>query len=82
MIKITILSPSGIVFDSDVAHVMFPGTIGRFTVFPLHAPIVSTLKKGDIVCYLPDEEKTVFSIQGGFVEVKDDQATVCVEMLD
>lgn len=81
MIKITILSPSGVVYDSDVAHVMFPGAIGRFSVFPMHAPIVSSLKKGEIECFLPDGEKTVFPIQGGFVEVSNDRATVCVEQL-
>ena len=82
MIKIKIVSQSGVVYDSDVAHVTFPGTVGRFAVYPMHAPIVSALKKGDIVCYSPDEEQTVFPIQSGFVEVKNDQATVCVVLPD
>jgi F-type H+-transporting ATPase subunit epsilon len=82
MIKIKVLSPSGVVYDSDVSHVTFPGAAGGFAVYPMHAPILSALKKGDIVCFSNDEEKTVISIQSGFVEVKNDRATVCVEMSD
>jgi F-type H+-transporting ATPase subunit epsilon len=82
MVKIKVLSPSGVVYDSDVAHVTFPGAIGRFSVYPMHAPIVSSLIKGDIVCFSIDEEETVFPIQSGFVDVKNDEATVCVELLN
>jgi F-type H+-transporting ATPase subunit epsilon len=82
MIKIKIFSPSGVVYDSEVAHVTFPGAIGRVSVYPMHAPIVSSLIKGDIVCFSIDEEETAFTIQSGFVEVKDDQATACVELLN
>ena len=81
MIKINIHTQTGVLFDGEVAHVTFPGEFGRFSVHPLHAPILSTLKKGDIVCFSPDEKETRFSIQNGFVEVKNDQATVCVELL-
>ena len=82
MIQIKIISPFGIMYDADVDHVTFPGTIGQFAVYPMHAPIIATLKKGDIVCYPPDEEPTVLSIQSGFVEVNNDQATVCATLLD
>ena len=82
MIKIIILSPFGVVYDSNTEHIMLPGAIGRFSVFPRHAPLVSTLVKGDIVCYAQNGEKTVFTINNGFVEVKDDRATVCVELFD
>ena len=82
MIKIKVVSPSGTVYDADVAHVTLPGAIGRFAVYPMHAPIISTLIKGEIVCFSTDETQTVFPIQGGFVEVEDDHATVCVEMSD
>jgi len=81
MIKINIHTQTGCLFNGEVAHVTFPGEIGRFSVYPLHAPIISTLKKGDIICYTPDEEQTVFPVQSGFVEVKNDRATVCVELL-
>jgi F-type H+-transporting ATPase subunit epsilon len=79
MIKIKILSPSGTVYDGNVTHVTFPGEAGSFSVYPLHAPIISTLMKGDIICHVSNGEKKNVSIQSGFVEVKDDLITVCVE---
>ena len=81
MIKIDIHTQTGILYNGEVSYVTFPGEFGRFSVYPLHAPIISTLKKGDIICFSPDEEETRFSIQNGFVEVKNDRAIVCVELL-
>lgn len=79
MIKMTILSPAGTVFDGNVAHVTFPGEAGSFSVYPLHAPIISTLIKGNIICYTSDSEKKTIPVQSGLVEVKDDRITVCIE---
>jgi len=80
MIKIKIISQAGTVFESDVKHVIFPGAVGRFSIYPMHASLLSTLVKGDIVCFLSEEEKTIFPIQSGFVEVKNDEVLVCVEL--
>lgn len=79
MIKIKILSPTGTVYDGNVSHVTFPGELGSFSVYPSHAPIISTLIKGDIVCFSPSGEKQAIPVKSGFVEVKADQITVCVE---
>jgi F-type H+-transporting ATPase subunit epsilon len=81
MIKMKIHSVTGTVFDGEVAHVTFPGEMGRFAVFPMHAPILSNLIRGDIVCFAANEEKTAFAIRSGFAEVKNNQASACVELL-
>jgi F-type H+-transporting ATPase subunit epsilon len=82
MIKIKIISQAGTVFDGEVLHVLFPGTVGRFAIYPKHAPLLSSLVKGNIICFLPEEEKAVFPIQRGFVEIKKDEALVCVELVN
>jgi F-type H+-transporting ATPase subunit epsilon len=79
MIDIKILSPLGTIYDGKVSHVTFPGAMGAFAVYPSHAPIVSTLVKGNIVCFPGNGEKQTFAVRNGFVEVKNDRATVCVE---
>jgi len=78
-INIKILSPTGTVYDGNVSHVTFPGEIGLFSVYPQHAPIISSLVKGNIVCFPTDGEQQAFPIQSGFVEVKDNHISVCVE---
>jgi F-type H+-transporting ATPase subunit epsilon len=79
MIKIKIHSPTGTIYDGSVTHVTFPGEVGSFSVYPLHAPIISTLVQGDIICYVSDNEKKTIAVQSGFVEVKDNLAIVCIE---
>ncbi|MDR2776331.1 MAG: ATP synthase F1 subunit epsilon, partial [Tannerella sp.] len=80
-INIKILSPAGTIYDGEVRHVTFPGETGSFAVYPSHAPIISTLVKGNIVCFTENEEKQIFPIWNGFVEVLNNRATVCVERL-
>jgi F-type H+-transporting ATPase subunit epsilon len=79
MIDLKILSPQGTLYEAKVSHVTFPGEIGAFAVYPSHAPLISSLVKGNIVCFLRNDEKQTFPIRSGFVEIKNDRATVCVE---
>jgi F-type H+-transporting ATPase subunit epsilon len=81
MIHVKILSPSGTIYENEVRHVTFPGQTGSFAVYPSHAPIISTLVKGNIVCFPENGEKQVFPIRNGFAEVRNNHATVCVEQL-
>jgi F-type H+-transporting ATPase subunit epsilon len=85
MLNINVISPTGTVYEGDVAHVTFPGEIGQFEVFPKHAALISTLVEGDILCFPADGEDgeeakpTAVHIKSGFVEVKNDKLNVCVE---
>ena len=76
---ITIATPEGIVFEGQVESVKFPGTLGAFMVLPRHAPLISSLTAGKIVYNSGGEVKDLF-IQGGFVEVKNNVISVCVEL--
>jgi F-type H+-transporting ATPase subunit epsilon len=66
-------------YEGDIRHATFPGESGNFSVYPLHAPIISSLKKGVITYYQTETDKQSVEIQSGFVEVKDNQVTACVE---
>ena len=43
MITLTILSPGGTLCSAQVEKVSFPGAKGLFTVYPEHAPLLSSL---------------------------------------
>ena len=43
-----IVSPEKTLFTGDVSSVQLPGSEGSFQILNNHAPIVSTLKKGEI----------------------------------
>ena len=79
VIKLHIVSPEGTLVEQAVSAVTLPGTIGPFEVLKGHAPLISSLEKGDIV-YVADGRENRLPIAEGFVEVRDNQVVACVEV--
>ena len=75
--KVTVVSPERIVFSGEVDSVAVPGAKGRFEILNNHAPIVSVLTAGKVVCN--GKETLELDILGGFVEVARNEVSVCVE---
>ena len=78
-IALHIVSPEGTLVETTVSAVTLPGTLCPFEVLKDHAPIISSLSKGDIV-YVTDGKENRLSISEGFVEVCDNKVDVCVEV--
>ena len=77
--ELEIISPGGVLFKGETDYVSFPGTAGSFDVLPLHAPMIAALEEG-VIRYQTDEKKEQeIKIQSGFVEIKDDILSVCIE---
>jgi len=79
MLQLRIVSPEKVEFDGAVESVLVPGTMGQFEILNDHAPIISTLQKGNVE-YVTKEGKVTLSILGGFVEVQKNKVSLCVEM--
>lgn len=74
-----VLSPSGTIVSLDSVEAVFlPGTLGEFEVLKHHAPIVSSLERGEIRYRIGGEEGKI-EIASGFVTVKDDIVEACIE---
>jgi len=67
------------VFQGDVESVLVPGTLGSFEILTDHAPIISSLEVGKVE-YATAEGKQTMDIKGGFVEVKKNEVSLCVEV--
>lgn len=78
--ELEIISPNGVLFKGETTYVSFPGREGAFDVLPHHAPMIAALSAGDIK-YLEDgkEGEQEIKIQSGFVEIKDNRLSVCIE---
>ncbi|RYF89033.1 MAG: ATP synthase F1 subunit epsilon [Chitinophagaceae bacterium] len=74
-----ILTPDRKIFSGDVYGVQLPGITGLFEVLDKHAPMVSALKEGKLKILKDKNTATSYSIQGGFVEILNNKATVLVE---
>jgi F-type H+-transporting ATPase subunit epsilon len=77
--KLEILTPEQKIFSGDVYGVQLPGIQGLFEILEKHAPLVSALKAGNMKVLNDKTSTTNYTIQGGFVEVINNKATVLVE---
>ena len=76
-----IVTPDEKVFEGEVETATFPGSDGSFQILNGHAPLVSTLGKGDIR-YTQEKKKEVsIMIDGGVVEVMFNKVNVLVEKI-
>ena len=77
--NLEILTPEKKLFSDDVYGVQLPGITGLFEVLDKHAPLVSALKAGRLKVLKDKQHVAYFDIQGGFVEIENNKATVLVE---
>ncbi len=78
-ISLHILSPEGTLVETRAELVSLPGVVSPFTVLPGHAAMVTALTKGKIR-YVENGTEKFLPIREGFVEVRDNQVEVCVEV--
>ena len=74
-----ILTPEKKLFEGDVKSVKFPGTNGEFEILNNHAPIISTLTKGEIRVLNSNDEQEVFNINGGVIEMQNNKIIVLAD---
>ncbi|MBG9376274.1 ATP synthase F1 subunit epsilon [Panacibacter sp. DH6] len=74
-----ILTPEKKLYSGDVYGVQLPGIDGLFEVLDKHAPLVSALGKGKLKILKDKSSSESYMIQGGFVEVSNNKATVLIE---
>lgn len=77
-LHIVIVSPEKTIFNGMAESVTVPGALGRFTVLPQHAPIISSLSKGNVE-YTTQGKKQSYEITGGFIEVNNNEVSICIE---
>ena len=75
MIDLTIINPKHILYQGEASSVFLPGDHGEFVILPLHAPIVSLLKPGEVVVNW--EER--INITRGMVKFDENKCVIVVE---
>ena len=79
MLKLRIVSPEKVVYNGEVESLKVPGMVGEFDILDNHAPINSTLVNGTVVYTTKDGSQSL-PVKGGFVEVKKNEVSLCVEV--
>ena len=65
---VQIITPDKSLYDGKADLVTVPGTSGSIGILNNHAPLVSSLSKGEVKIVLDNKEE-FFKIDGGVVEV-------------
>ncbi len=76
--QVSVLTPDKELFKGEAEAVEVPGREGRFEILKDHAPIISSLREGNIHLKTGEGRKK-FSIESGFVEVLDNDIALLVE---
>ena len=75
---VNILTPDKQLYEGEATYVGLPGTDGSLGILSNHAPLVTTLRKGEITLKTDGEEMT-FEVNGGTVEVLNNHVTILAQ---
>jgi F-type H+-transporting ATPase subunit epsilon len=76
-----ILTPDKSVFSGKIKSVTLPGTKSPFTVLKNHAPVISTLDKGELGVETDNGDYLLYTIEQGVVEVRENKIVVLIEKI-
>ncbi len=74
-----IVTPERIVYTNEVSMVVAPTIDGEVGILPLHAPLVSGLKPGEIRVRYGEDEVEWFAISGGYIQVHEDKVIILAD---
>jgi F-type H+-transporting ATPase subunit epsilon len=69
-IHVDIVSAEGQIFSGEASMVFAPGSQGELGIAPRHAPLLTTLKAGEVRVQSEGHPEQVFYVGGGVMEVQ------------
>jgi F-type H+-transporting ATPase subunit epsilon len=78
-IHVDIVSAEGQIFSGEASMVFVPGSQGELGIAPRHAPLLTTLKAGEVRVQSEGHEEQLFYVGGGTLEVQPNLVTVLAD---
>ena len=76
--KLEIVTTEEIIFSEEVDIVVAPGSEGQLGILPGHAPLITSIKSGDVLTRRGTEEK-VTKVSGVYLEVEVDNVRILAD---
>jgi F-type H+-transporting ATPase subunit epsilon len=77
--RLDIVSAERAIFSGDVEMVFASGALGELGIAPGHAPLLTSLKPGNIRALLSNKAEEVFFVSSGMLEVQPFVVTVLAD---
>jgi F-type H+-transporting ATPase subunit epsilon len=78
-IHVDIVSAEGEIFSGEASMVFAPAIMGDIGIAPRHAPLLTTLRPGEVRVQTPTGEEQFFYVSGGAIEVQPHIVTVMAD---
>ena len=78
-IHVDIVSAEGEIFSGEATMVFAPAIMGEIGIAPRHAPLLTTLKPGEVRVQTPAGEEQFFYVSGGALEIQPHLVTVLAD---
>lgn len=78
-IQVDIVSAEGEIFSGAATMVFAPASQGEIGIAPRHAPLLTTLKPGEVRVQTPEGDEQFFYVGGGAIEVQPHLVTVLAD---
>ena len=78
-LHVDIVSAEGEIFSGEAGMVFAPASMGELGIAPRHAPLLTTLKPGEVRVQGTDGEERYFYITGGMIEIQPTLVTVLAD---
>jgi F-type H+-transporting ATPase subunit epsilon len=78
-INVDIVSAEGEIYSGKAAMVFVPAVQGEIGIAPRHAPLLTTLKPGEVRVQTPEGGEEPFYVGGGVLEIQPQRVTVLAD---
>lgn len=78
-LRLDIVSAEKEIFSGEAEMVLVTGELGELGIAPGHAPLLTSLKPGNVRAILPDKSEEIFYISSGMLEVQPFIVTVLAD---
>ena len=79
MIQVDIVSAEGEIHTGEAAMVFAPASMGEVGIAPRHAPMLTTLKPGEVRVQDADGNEEAFYITGGMLEIQPSKVMILAD---
>jgi len=78
-IHVDIVSAEGQIFAGEASMVFVPASQGEIGIAPRHAPLLTTLKPGEVRVQTEDQQEQSFYVGGGALEIQPHTVSVLAD---